>query len=153
MVGSHALRPACPQDADALAAIDASVSTSPWSEGQFAAACGETMPSRETVLIIHQHAQVDGFIVYSRVLDEVSVHNIAIRKSRHGQGLGHLLLKSSLEQMKRDGAARCLLEVRQSNTVAHRLYARNGFAFDGARKNYYPGLEQREDALLMSRDL
>ena len=153
MPGSHALRPACRQDANALAAIDASVSTLPWSEEQFVAACGEIKPGRETVLIIHEHTQVDGFIVYSRVLDEVSVHNIAIRKSRHGQGLGHLLLTSSLEQMKQDGAARCLLEVRQSNTAARRLYDRNGFALDGARKNYYPGPEQREDALLMSRDL
>ena len=153
MAGSHAVRPACRQDANALAAIDGSVNTSPWSAGQFVAACGEIMPGRETVLIIQQHIQIDGFIVYSQVLDEASVHNIAIRKSRHGQGLGHLLLKSSLEQMKRDGAARCLLEVRQSNTAARRLYERNGFTLDGARKNYYPGPGQREDALLMSRDL
>jgi ribosomal-protein-alanine N-acetyltransferase len=153
MAGSHALRPACREDANSLAAIDASVSASPWGESQFAVVCGETLQSRETVLIIHQHTQVDGFIVYSQVLDEVSVHNIAIRKSRHGQGLGHLLLKASLERMKREGAARCLLEVRQSNTIARRLYERNGFALDGSRKNYYPGREQREDALLMSRDL
>ena len=153
MAGSHALRSACRQDANTLAAIDASVSTSPWSEAQFAAICGETWPNREKVLVIHLHNQVDGFIVYSQVLDEASVHNIAIRRGRQGRGLGHHLLSSSLEQMKRNGAARCLLEVRRSNVLALRLYERIGFVLDGTRKNYYSGLEQREDALLMSRDL
>jgi len=153
MVASYALRPACLEDARSLQAIDASVNARPWNEGQFAAVCSGAAGRGETVLVVHQCDNVDGFIVYSRVLDEVSVHNIAVRASRQGQGLGQLLLQGSLEQMKRAGAARCLLEVRQSNTVALRLYEGNGFAVDGERNNYYPGPNGRENALLMSKTL
>jgi ribosomal-protein-alanine N-acetyltransferase len=153
VVASYALRPARLEDARSLEAIDASVNARPWNEGQFAAACTGTAGQRETVLVVHQCDNVDGFIVYSRVLDEVSVHNIAVRASRQGQGLGQLLLKGSLEQMKQAGAARCLLEVRQSNTAALRLYEGNGFEMDGQRKNYYPGSGGRENALLMSKTL
>ena len=153
MVASYALRPACLEDARSLQAIDASVKTRPWNEGQFAAVCSGDASRRETVLVVHQCDNVDGFIVYFRVLDEVSLHNIAVRASRQGQGLGQQLLQGLLKQMKRAGAARCLLEVRQSNTVALRLYEGNGFAVDGERNNYYPGSSRRENALLLSKTL
>lgn len=136
-----------------LAAIDVSVNANPWNEGQFVAACSDVGGKRKTVWVVHQYDNVDGFIVFSRALDEVSVHNIAVRASRQRQGLGQLLLKVSLEQMKRAGAARCLLEVRQSNTAARRLYEGNGFELDGERNNYYSGSGGRENALLMSKKL
>ena len=153
MVASYALRPACLDDVRSLQAIDASVNARPWNEGQFAAVCCGTGGQGETVLVVHQCDNIDGFIVYSRVLDEVSLYNIAVRASRRGQVLGHLLLQGSLQQMKRAGAARCLLEVRQSNTIALRLYEGSGFVVDGERNNYYPGSSGRENALLMSKTL
>lgn len=91
--------------------------------------------------------------MYSQVLDEVSVHNIAVRTSCRGRGLGQRLLLASLEHMKIAGATRCLLEVRQSNTAAQRLYQRSGFTLDGERKDYYPTHQGRENAWLMSRNL
>jgi ribosomal-protein-alanine N-acetyltransferase len=156
---SYALRPARLEDVGVLAVIDASASANPWSEGQFNAACAESAGGRNTVLVVHQldqldqHNPIDGFIVFSQVLDEASVHNIAVRSSRQGRGLGHLLLKASMEQMRCAGAVRCLLEVRQSNTAARRLYEGHGFVPDGERKNYYPGPPTRENAVLMSRIL
>ena len=74
-----------------------------------------------------------GFVVYARVLDEVTVYEIAVRAQYQGRGLGQALLCSALREMRRVGVVRCLLEVRESNQPARRLYQRNGFSIDGVR--------------------
>jgi len=138
-------------DAPALAAIDAHGEISPWSEAQFVVACAGSGPA--TALVWDDGSRIVGYVVFSQVLDEASIQRLAVDPVRRGQGLGQALLQAALDCMRRDGARRCLLEVRQSNTVAHRLYAANGFSLDGVRKNYYPTDAGREDALLMSRTL
>ena len=150
---THEIRPARPADAGRLASIDADVSVSPWSKRQFIRACSEDSRETHTVLVVAENGRVDGFVVFSQVLDEASIHNIAIHSGYQGRGLGHVLLKATLDQMECAGAARCLLEVRESNAVARKLYARYGFELDGVRKSYYPAQDGREDALLMSRPL
>lgn len=152
MASRHAVRPAGPEDVKALVAIDA-VNPAPWSERQFARAVRAGSADATRVLVAYCGDRLDGFIVYSRVLDEVSIHNIAVRAGRRGQGLGGLLLARSLRCMKNAGAARCLLEVRRSNVAAQRLYESAGFTPDGERKDYYRADAGREDALLMSRML
>ena len=148
---THALRPAVPADVAALVAIDA-VNPGAWPAERFSRAiAGEN--GTQAVLVAHRDGQVDGFIVYSRVLDEISVHNIAVRAARRGRGLGSRLLAGLLERVRPAGVTRCLLEVRESNIAARRLYEKMGFARDGERRHYYPGPGAREHALLMSRSL
>ena len=147
---AHALRPARPADARTLAAIDASVNVNPWTAAQFAAACeGE----RAWALVVEEDGRLDGFVLMSQVLDEASVHSIAVHPAQQRKGLGQSLLEEALVRAQCDGAMRCLLEVRQSNTAARQLYIQNGFVLDGVRKNYYPTEGGREDALLMSKEL
>ena len=147
---TYDVRQARPTDAQRLAAIDADVSVSPWSKRQFTEACSEINGEIPTVLVIGRRGRVDGFIVFSQVLDEASIYNIAIHSGHQGEGMGRELLASALDEMKSSGAIRCLLEVRESNAAARNLYARYGFELDGVRKNYYPTSDGREDALLMS---
>src|SRR5690606_10833337 len=110
--------------------------------------------SREQILVAAVGDHVDGFLVYSLVLDEASIHSIAVQPARRRQGLGRQLLVAALALMRRAGATRCLLEVRGSNTAAKHLYEDNGFKVDGTRRNYYPDRGSGpEDALLMSRAL
>lgn len=153
MVVAHALRLARPMDAATLATIDASVNISPWSEAQFAGACAADDAAQAWALVVEEDGRIDGFVVVSRVLDEASIHSIAVDPSQQRKGLGQSLLYGALVRAQQVGAMRCLLEVRQSNTAARRLYAQNGFVLDGVRKNYYPGGDAREDALLMSKEL
>ena len=148
-----AVRAARANDAVVLAAIDAAVSFNPWTERQFALVCSPTAGYRETALVIEDENVVQGFVVFSQVLDEGSIHNIAVQAAQQRKGLGRLLLLAAVATMLRADASRCLLEVRRSNKAARRLYEHNGFALDGVRKNYYPTRDGREDALLMSRDL
>ena len=46
-----------------------------------------------------------------------------------------------------------VLEVRRSNQRAQKLYLQAGFNEMSVRKNYYPGKQGREDAILMGMDL
>ena len=149
----HAIRPACLADAECLAAIDAEVSFNPWNAQQFALVCGTAGGYRETALVAVEDDRLHGFVVFSQVLDEGSIHNLAVRPAHHRKGLGRLLLEAAVLELIRADARRCLLEVRRSNKAARRLYEGSGFALDGVRKNYYPKEGGREDALLMSREL
>jgi len=150
---SRTIRPACPADAKGLAAIDADVSFNPWSEQQFAVVCSATGGNRELALVADEDDRLHGFVVFSQVLDEGSIHNLAVHPAQQRRGLGRLLLVSAVAQLEQADARLCLLEVRRSNKAARRLYEGNGFALDGVRKNYYPTKGGREDALLMSRAL
>ncbi|WP_269620316.1 ribosomal protein S18-alanine N-acetyltransferase [Zhongshania sp. BJYM1] len=90
---------------------------------------------------------------YTLVLDDVSLLNIVVDNDCRGSGVGRRLLTEGLEWMQQFGGARCLLEVRVSNTVARALYSKLGFVEDGIRKKYYPLGDGHEDAILMSADL
>lgn len=148
-----AIRLALPSDAATLAMIDASVNISPWAEAQFANACAGGRAERTWALVVEQDGCIGGFVVVLQVLDEASIHTIAVYPGQQRKGIGQALLHAALARAQRDGATRCLLEVRQSNTAARCLYTDNGFILDGVRKHYYPGENGREDALLMSKEL
>lgn len=145
------IRLAEPEDAPALVGIDQLVNPSPWSIEQFRAVCVGGDDALERSLIVEVNGQPVGFVVFSRVLDEGCIYSIAVHSSSQGRGLGSVLLGAALASLKAAGITRCLLEMRESNTVARALYERHFFKVDGVRKNYYPMADGREDALLMSR--
>lgn len=151
-------RDAVASDAANLAAIDTAASSDPWTESQFTAVCTnaqyrESTNFLEGILVLESSAEICAYVVYSQVLDEASVLNVAVHPLWQGQGKARLLLQATLDLMSRRGAKRCLLEVRDSNAAARGLYQSMGFQIDGKRQNYYPTHSGREDALLMSKPL
>ena len=152
------LRAAVPDDANNLATIDLAASAHPWTEAQFISIC-EGVPGAnsssfsETVQLLEVDGELCGFVVYSLVMDEGSIHSIAVSPDWQGQGMARSLLKEALAILRARGAQRCLLEVRESNSVARGLYDSFDFQLDGVRKKYYPSRSGREDALLMSKSL
>jgi len=91
--------------------------------------------------------------VYSKVLDEAEILNIAVHPAYQGRGMARNLVLQVIQQLKNEAVERCLLEVRASNTTARGLYDSLGFKPDGVRKNYYRAGDGREDAVLMSKSL
>ncbi|MGA7826169.1 MAG: ribosomal protein S18-alanine N-acetyltransferase [Geobacteraceae bacterium] len=87
-----------------------------------------------------------GYICPMLVLDEGQILNVAVHPAYRGRGIGKMLLKTTLEQLRDKGASVVYLEVRPTNTVAISLYTRCGFITNGRRKAYY---ENGEDAILM----
>ena len=96
------------------------------------------------------------FAEYLAVVDECQLFNIAVLPKWQQQGLGAMLLRAVLHEARTQGLQQCLLEVREHNTAARRLYDKLGFKVVGKRKDYYPPLQPgaaREAALLYSLSL
>lgn len=91
-----------------------------------------------------------GFYIGEGVLDESSLIEICVHPDFQGQGLGRKLLAHYIEQGKKRGFMSCWLEVRESNTAAHKLYQSMDFNEVDRRINYYPTDTGKEDAIIMS---
>lgn len=84
------------------------------------------------------------------VLDEAEIQLIAVPEMYRRCGRGGTALKSLLDEAKRRGVKRVLLEVRVSNSPAQLLYLKNGFHGLYCRTRYYP---DGEDAVVMEKEL
>lgn len=83
-----------------------------------------------------------------RVLsDRAHLANIAVHPEWRRQGLGEFLLLTALEEAFQHERWQVTLEVRPSNRVAIRLYARAGFHRTGVRRGYY---QNGEDGVMMT---
>jgi len=91
-----------------------------------------------------------GFYIAEGVLDESSLIEICVHPNFQGKGLGRQLLGHYIEQGKDRGFMSCWLEVRESNTAAHKLYQSMDFNEVDRRINYYPTETGKEDAIIMS---
>lgn len=148
-----AVRAAVLADLPSIMTLDLQVSSSPWSQAALTRYCDTAIADSFCALVFEQAGQVIGFLIYSRVLDEANIDNLAVDPAYQGRGLGRVLLRAALEQMRSLALARCMLEVSESNVAARALYKNNGFVIDGVRPRYYKTAQGREDALLMSRRL
>jgi len=77
---------------------------------------------------------------------EADVQTVAVRADRQGAGLGRRLVQHLLDEARRRGCSRVMLEVREGNPAARHLYDRLGFEQVAVRRGYYgPG----QDAVVM----
>ena len=103
--------------------------------------------------VMELEGQVAGYGIMSLVVGEAHLLNICVAPEWQNQGYGRQLLEHFLELARERGAARMFLEVRLSNQAALGLYRARGFTQVGMRKNYYPGTQGREDALILVLEL
>ena len=96
---------------------------------------------------------VTGYGIMSLVVGEAHLLNICVAPEWQRQGYGQHLLEHFMELARERGAGQMFLEVRLSNSAAIALYRAQGFNEVGMRKNYYPGENGREDALILAKDL
>jgi len=151
---SSTIRPAAPGDAPVLAALDACADPHPWRTAQYQSAVAGA--AGQQVLVIFFEQRPAGCVVLAVAADEGSIHRIVVAGEQRRRGLGRMLLRAALSAARDAGAARCHLEVRESNTAALALYENTGFSLQGRRKGYYTRPAEsggREDALLMSLSL
>ena len=125
----------------AVASLEAAIFSDPWPEDMLAR-------MRSHITVAEEDGQVLGYMVFSSVLDEGSVDNIAVAPAARRRGIGARLLTDALEKARAAGLAVINLEVRASNAPAIALYEKNGFQAVGRRRSYYT--KPREDAILMT---
>lgn len=139
---------ALPEDAVQLAAIDELSRGERVNPDHYVTFC--EAGGRSFALVWSHGGEIAGFLACSWVLDEATLHYVAVRPLSQKCGLGRTLMSAAMTDLKNRGINRCLLEVRESNLAAQALYHSAGFDLDGRRADYYPAKRGREDALLMS---
>ena len=131
-------------DVEAVAKIERSVQSHPWTLKQFQDAVTAYQST-----VIEVQGQVAGFCILQPVLDEANLLLMAIGPAQQGQGLGYQSLEASVAMLK-NNPVQIFLEVRESNLAAIKLYEKSGFHQIDLRKNYYPNSNgSREHAIIM----
>ncbi|MDA1372247.1 MAG: ribosomal protein S18-alanine N-acetyltransferase [Proteobacteria bacterium] len=91
--------------------------------------------------------------VLSVAIGECHLLTLCVHPDFQRRGYGRKLFKLLLDRAYKLEAMECFLEVRSTNFGAIELYRSMGFVQIGDRKNYYPGTQGREDAIIMSSSL
>ena len=135
---SVVLRPACPDDAGAIAELQAlSPEAAQWRSEDYL---------DYSTTVAESGSRVAGFIVVREVAsDEFEVLNIAVHPEFRGRGIGSALFEEAASG--REG--QWFLEVRASNGRAIFFYEKHGFNRAGIRPNYYR--VPAEDAVVMRK--
>lgn len=136
-------------DLDAVLAIEFSAFSHPWTRGIFL----DCIKSGHECWLAFDGLQQIGHGVLSAAAGESHLLNITIKPESQGNGFGHGLLEHLMQQAKVRAAEVTFLEVRESNRNAAGLYESFGFNEIGRRRNYYPAVGGREDALVMAYSL
>ncbi|WP_218795642.1 ribosomal protein S18-alanine N-acetyltransferase [Enterococcus hirae] len=121
---------------------------SPWTKDQFLMDIQQ--PHTQYYLLV-ENSLLQGFIGYSKVIDETEITNIAVAKKLQKKGYARQLLRFLLDREKQAGTYNVYLEVRTSNLAARHLYQSEKFRELGKRKSYYH--DPVEDAIIMSTKL
>lgn len=142
------LRPAREADVAAVAEIEKTSFTDPWSAASF-----RSLLSAPAVhfAVACDNARAVGYLVMWLAADEAEVANLAVAADARRLGIGSTLITHAMQTARASSASVMFLEVRESNVAARELYAAHGFAVVGRRKRYYRRPE--EDALVLRRDL
>lgn len=148
MKNNSIIRKAKFEDLEALAFLEQSCFSEPWSVDGIKSMI-ETVGS--FVVVIEIEEKILGYAAYTSVLDEGMIANICVDPHVRNQGFGSQLLKELIREGKAKGLSVLFLEVRVSNEPAICLYEKEGFVKVGTRKNFYR--KPLEDAFIYRKIL
>jgi ribosomal-protein-alanine N-acetyltransferase len=97
---------------------------------------------------IGKQTRIIGSIVVWLVMDEAHIASLAVDKAFRQHGIGRQLMAQALLLCLEGGGRLAMLEVREGNLAAQKLYRKFGFESVGIRKEYYQ--DTHEDAILMT---
>ena len=146
--GKLQFAPMTADDVDAVVEIENAVYSHPWTRGNFVDSLysgyqAQTLRDGGNALL--------GYFLVMLAVEEAHLLNISVAAAHQHQGLGQLLLDRATALSRSNGMHSMLLEVRESNAHAIKVYKRYGFSEIGRRKNYYPAENNtREGAIVMS---
>ncbi len=130
-----------------IAALEKSCFSAPWSEKSL-------LSELENPLALWLAAldgdRVAGYIGAQTVLGESDMMNLAVDPSYRRQGVARALVTTLIASLRQAGSRSIVLEVRESNLPAGKLYESLGFAQVGLRRGYYE--KPREDARILKKE-
>jgi ribosomal-protein-alanine N-acetyltransferase len=142
------IRSATPADIPLMRARELQADTAAhWAEREYGALFAPDAPKRIALVEGEAGDDVSGFLIARCGLEEWEIENVVVDTRRRRSGIGTALVKELLRLAASAGVPALLLEVRESNTAARRLYEKIGFSTVGRRPGYYQA--PAEDALLL----
>jgi ribosomal-protein-alanine N-acetyltransferase len=136
------IRPATLNDVPAILAIERqSPSAAHWTPEQY-----NQLLDSGTVLVSEEAGCLRGFICAKAVAGEWEIENVVVAAEFLRCGVADELLRQLIERAQNKAASAIMLEVRESNRPARRLYENCGFCQVGRRRTYYT--DPAEDAIL-----
>ncbi|MBD1581806.1 ribosomal protein S18-alanine N-acetyltransferase [Pseudoalteromonas sp. S16_S37] len=130
-------------------AIEVACHDFPWSENTMKSC----LSGRYFNGAIYQQDTLAGFYIGEVAGPDHTLMDICVAPAYQGKGLAKALLNDFMLASEQAGAENLFLEVRESNTTAIGLYQWAGFSEVGIRKDYYPRVNGKEDAILMAKTL
>lgn len=133
------------QDIPAVTAIEQQIQQYPWTEKLFASCLSSDYQNQ----VLVDGETIIGFLLLRQLPFEAEIINIGIHRKYQRQSLAKAWLKNIIQVLQqKENIEQLLLEVRQSNTAAIKLYEKIGFTQIAVREDYYPAGKQRENALI-----
>ena len=139
------IRPMCESDLDQVIRIERQIFLFPWSLANFA----DSLKAGYLCRVMEENLTILGYSILMIGPDEAHILTLGINPDWQRRGLGEKMLHYLIDLSAEHGAKSVLLDVRESNQGAARLYRQLGFEQIGRRKGYYPAMCGREDALVM----
>jgi ribosomal-protein-alanine N-acetyltransferase len=148
------IRLATPDDVPSIRALEQQADTAAhWAEREYDALFAADAPMRIALVAVDDanSAQLYGFVIARCTMDEWEIENVVVAREQQRLGFASRLIRELVQRAHSSGATSVLLEVRESNSAARRLYERLGFTEQGRRSNYYR--DPPEDGLLLQISL
>ena len=98
------------------------------------------------VLVAEEAGKLCGFVCAKAVAGEWEMENVVVAAEFLRRGIANQLVRELIQRAAGEAASAILLEVRESNLPARRLYEKHGFREVGRRRVYYR--DPMEDAIL-----
>ena len=141
-----AIRSAALNDVPAILAIEQqALGAAHWTAEQYQELVGSGV-----VLVAKDAAeeagQLCGFVCAKAVAGDWEIENVVVAAAFVRRGIANELLRNLIQRAAGEAASAILLEVRELNLPARRLYGKHGFREVGRRRGYYR--DPMEDAIL-----
>ena len=145
------IRSATPDDVPAIRALEQETDTAAhWAEREYDALFATEAPLRVALVGTSEadRNHLIGFVIARCAAAEWEIENVVVAPEKRRRAVGIKIIRELLVRAQSAGVTSVLLEVRESNTAARRLYEKLGFSRQGRRSKYYRNPE--EDALLLT---
>lgn len=131
-------------DIDKVVGLDNRAFSKPWNEQSFK---DEICKDYAYYFVAQTDNKIIGYIGIWCIYETAELIRVAVLPEFQGQGIAGGLIQMATDCAKSNGCERMILEVRDTNIAARRLYERVGFKKISIRRGYYDG----EDAIIMER--
>jgi [ribosomal protein S18]-alanine N-acetyltransferase len=127
------IRPAELNDLPAILEIEQqSPVAAHWTAEQYKAVLGSGV-----ILVTEQSGKLCGFLCATAAAEDWEIENMAVHADFQRRGIADQLVRALIQRAGSTSASAILLEVRESNQPARRLYKKHGFREEGRRRAYY----------------